>query len=68
MEDKILYGQRGLNNQGNPTNRLIGAHSGSIDNDLPNLKFSAGHPTFTGCSAGRMQREMQRGTPNFHTL
>ncbi|MBN0989738.1 EndoU domain-containing protein [Amphritea pacifica] len=32
MEEKILYGQRALNGQGNPSNRLIGAHSGQISN------------------------------------
>ena len=32
MEAKILYGQRKLNGQGNPSNRLIGANSGKISN------------------------------------
>ncbi len=35
MEEKILFGQRGTNNQGNPNNRLTGAHSGEISNDHP---------------------------------
>jgi hypothetical protein len=37
MESKILYGQRTVNNQGNPTNRLVGAHSGNISNGNPNF-------------------------------
>jgi uncharacterized Zn-binding protein involved in type VI secretion len=35
MEEKILFGQRGTNSQGNPNNRLTGAHSGDISNDHP---------------------------------
>ena len=37
MEEKILFGQRGTNNQGNPNNRLTGAHSGDISNDHPDF-------------------------------
>jgi hypothetical protein len=37
MVSKILYGQRTVNNQGNPTNRLIGAHSSNINNANPNF-------------------------------
>ncbi|WP_245946701.1 hemagglutinin repeat-containing protein [Alysiella crassa] len=36
MEKKILYGERTVNQQGNVSNRIIGAHSGNIDNSLPN--------------------------------
>ncbi|WP_261888126.1 EndoU domain-containing protein [Vibrio rhizosphaerae] len=37
MESKILYGQRATNSKGNPTNRLIGAHSGNISDETPNF-------------------------------
>ncbi|MEJ2046483.1 MAG: EndoU domain-containing protein, partial [Reinekea sp.] len=33
MENKILYGQRATNSQGDLTNRLTGAHSGNISNE-----------------------------------
>jgi len=36
IEKKILLGQRVINADGIPTNRLIGAHSGLIDNANPN--------------------------------
>lgn len=36
MEIKILSGQQATNASGNPTNRIIGGHSGEISNDNPN--------------------------------
>jgi filamentous hemagglutinin len=36
VETKILYGERVSNASGDPTNRVVGAHSGDISNDLPN--------------------------------
>jgi Bacterial EndoU nuclease len=36
MEKKILYGQRVMNPDGTPTNRLVGAHGGKISNANPN--------------------------------
>jgi filamentous hemagglutinin len=35
MEQKILFGQRAPDSSGNPTNRLIGAHSGEISDTHP---------------------------------
>ena len=36
METKILYGVRSMNSLGEPSNKLIGAHSGEISNDNVN--------------------------------
>jgi hypothetical protein len=36
METKILYGERVVNANGTPTNRLIGAHGEEIANSNPN--------------------------------
>lgn len=35
MESKILHGQRTVNQQGNQSNKIIGAHGGQISNNHP---------------------------------
>jgi hypothetical protein len=61
MQQKILWGQRQLREDGTPSNGLIGAHSGEISNDLPNYAVEVLRNNPDGTSSVKLVTQFSDG-------
>ncbi|WP_236822700.1 EndoU domain-containing protein, partial [Andreprevotia sp. IGB-42] len=61
MQQKILWGQRQLRADGMPSNGLIGAHSGSISNDLENYAVQVLRNNPDGTSSVKLVTQFSDG-------